>query len=359
MTTPANGSGEQPSNETVNATQAGAQPQDAPATLSFDTFSEDELLGAITGQPVDEAPINTPPATPDATPPADPPATQEPVNDDVSAAGDDTPAPADNKPPGRLSVRSLQADQQLELAQAIDMVRKGEASDTLEALQLIRGTTPQATPSEAAPATQQPATESAPANPPAQSKDEAAIQTEIEELRAQRASAKKDFDADLEEQLTEKIEDALVRLSEAKLHSVLHTQQAATQAAAYEDRYQAAVAELETVFPDVLDENSVMTRLLDDKVTAAIARKDPALQDPGYILKFAQEVAEMIGAKPATAQQPAPAAKVPAPPAAPRRGTASDLAPSTPAAGRPTAEQARQIIDQADPDTLLAALSAS
>lgn len=357
MTTPASSSGAQPSNETVNATPAGAQPQDAPATPSFDNYSDTELLGALTGEPVDVAPTITPAA--DTQPPADPPATQEPANDDETPAGSEPPAPADNKPPSRLSVRSLQAEQQLELAQAIDMVRKGEASDPLEALQLIRGTTPQKAPSEAAPATQPPATEAAPANPPAQSKDTAAIQSEIDELRVQRAAAKKDFDADLEEELESKIEDALVRLTEAKMHTILHTQQEATHAAAYEDRYQAAVAELETAFPDVLDEDSAMSRLLEDKVTAAIARKDPALQDPGYILKFAHEVADMIGAKPTTAQQPAaaPAApKVPAPPPAPRRGTAADLAPATPAASRYTDEQAQQIINQADPDAILAAL---
>jgi hypothetical protein len=257
-------------------------------------------------------------------------------------------------------VRALPAEQQLETAQAIDMVRKGEASDILEALQAIRGTgqAPPADPFEdgTPPADQQTAPPAQPPAPPT-SQDVTAIEAEIKELRAKRVAAKSEYDVDQEAALTEQIEDTIIRLNDAKMAASLQNQQQAAANASYEQVYQSTVVELESRFPDVLNDDSAFTRILDDKVTAAQARQDPALSDPRYLLKFAEEVASMLGASPT---QPAaqPARSVPAPPAAPRRGTAADLAPAS-QTPRHSVDQVQAAFDHADPETLLAALVAT
>lgn len=360
MTTPANNPGEQPGPATVNAEPAGAQPQDQQsAPTSFDQYDSDTLLAAITGEPVAEVP-KQPEEAPKPDPNAQAPdGEQEQEQEEEEQPQGDPPASqeAGDKPPGRISVRALPPEQQLETAQAMDMVRRGEAKDLLDAIQQIRGTNPSDQP---APKQEQASQEEEQEQEqPQQATDVSAIEQEIRDLRAQRVAANKEFDTDSVEEITEKIEDALVRLSDAKIAATFQARQQAEQVASYEEKYNSAVDELERMYPDVLDDNSVMTRLLDDKVTAAQARRDPALQDPRYILKFASEVAELIGTKAAKTAPTTPSAKVPAPPAAPRRGTAEGLAPAHATAVRHSQDQIKALIESASVDDMLDALAAT
>jgi hypothetical protein len=86
---------------------------------------------------------------------------------------------------------------------------------------------------------------------------------------------------------------------------------------AYHKEYLAAVDKMEAKFPDLIEDRSTFTILLDHRISLAQIRKDPALADPNFILKWADEIAaelEAVGqpvTKPADANS-APKATTPA-----------------------------------------------
>jgi hypothetical protein len=71
--------------------------------------------------------------------------------------------------------------------------------------------------------------------------------------------------------------------------------------------YSAAVDELESTYPAVLDDESEFTALLDEKLAAARYRQDPKLANPRYILELAANVAKLLS-KPSALQPPQPPA---------------------------------------------------
>lgn len=364
MTTPAHSSGEQPGDETVNAGNAGEQPQDQQNATSFDDYSSEALLAAITGEeiPEDDAQETAPTEAQDQPTEEEKETTPKSSNEDTEEEEGEEQPPEEPqgdedgvKPPNRVSLRALPPEQQLETAQALEMVRNGQANDLPEAFALLR-----AERGEEGAEHQQKDEEKPQEKPEQQTSEVAGIEAEIRELRAQRTEAKKEFDSDLESELTEKIEDALGKLADAKIQAAFETRQRAEMQQSFDQQYQSAVVELESKYPDVLDENSTMSRWIEDKLTAAEARNAPELSDPRFILRIADEVAQVLGAKPAG--EPAekkPTAKIPDPPTPPRRGTAADVAPDHSSRARTTDEQARAMIEDADPDTLLQALAAA
>lgn len=60
---------------------------------------------------------------------------------------------------------------------------------------------------------------------------------------------------------------------------------------AYSDSYLKSIAQMEAKYPDLLDEKSVMYRLLNQKVTEAIESKHPDTAEADYVLKYADEIA--------------------------------------------------------------------
>ena len=338
MTTPDSTPGEQPGNDPTTVTEeVSEQPLEGDFASQLEAQSADQLLDLITG----EEPV---PAATESTPP---PASEQPPKKDEEEAPQGTPS----KPPGRLSVRALPADQQLETAEALALVREGKAADLLDALQQIRGV--QAPPAKPADAQADPDA-STEQNPPTEEAtgDVAQIEARLAQLRAERKAAKQDFDTDEEERLTTEIEDTLISLQEAKIQAA--TAKATTEQVqnSYDEQYQAAVDELEANYPDSLDDDSQSSQLLDDKITAARVRKDPALQDPRFILKFAEDIKNLLTPK----GSPRPPS---APPIRTQRPTGAAVAPGHSQAPRPTAEQALAMINSIDdPDVLLAAITA-
>ncbi len=332
MTTPDPSSGEQSSPQSEVAQASAQQPTgDTPVS----ELSEDQLLELITAdQP--EAPSGN-------VPPQAQPASKKPPEAPAEETTPESPA----KPPSRLSVRALPADQQVEMARALEMVRNKEAGDVLEALQKVRGVpaNPKAANQDPDPDHEQ----TPPANqtpPPAQNTGEVVtIETQLADLRAQRKAAKAEFDTDLEEDLTIKIEDTLVALQEAKMRQ---TQEQAAQET-YQSQYLAAVDELEAKYPDTLDDNSEFSTVLDDLMTAARVRKDPGLADPRFILTKAEQVAKMLA--------PKTPGKAPTPPPPAPRPTGESVAPAHAGVNRPTPDQIQEMINNADPEELLAAIS--
>jgi hypothetical protein len=344
MSTPDTSPSEEPviDYDPVMDTSEQQVPSDHDATI--DDLSSDELLELIHGGSVDhplqdinhssdldsfleEIPAGHP-AGHDAQSPDD---GEEPDDGDALRS---TPAEGINAKQ-RLSVRALPPDQQRELAQALDLVRDHQAPDVATAIHQLRGT--------AAPV-HQPA---APAPDQASAEAEVShIESEIAHLRAQRDAASDDFDRPEERRLTALIEDRVGLLAQARI-SVIHEQQ---YAAAYTERFESAVDELESRYPAVLDEHSSFHKLLDAKVIAAKVNHDPALHDPNYILKFAEELEGMLHPtrRGAGAIPPKPAT---------RSSMGNAVAPARTSAPRSTRADMEALIKNARAEDLLAVIA--
>jgi len=333
MTTHDDTLGENPALES-NVAPVSEQPQ----ISDPNDLSADQLLEMITG----DADSQQVPAQAAPNPPPDSQA--PPAEDD-----DELPAgPAASKPPGRVSQRFLPAEQQLENAEALALIREGKATDMLDALQSIRGlkgqpaTDPAAeAPPAATPDAPEPKDQTAPASAAL-----AQLESTLADLREQREQAEADYEEPkVKARIQSEIEDTIRKISKAEIDAERQN----VQATSYNTEYQSAVDVLEAQFPESLDEDSQFYQLLDDKVTAARARNDAALRDPKFILKFAEEVQALLA--PRTPGKPASA-----PPKA-ARPTGAAVAPGHSQAPRPTQDQIKAAIDNADPDDLLAALS--
>lgn len=331
MTTPDATPGANPALES-SAASVSEQPQ----IRDMNDLSADQLLSMISGDPEQVT------AQADSIPTPDRPA--------VPAEDEETPAaePAASKAPGRVSQRFLPAAQQLENAEALALVRDGKAADMLDALQSIRGLKGQPAPIAAAaqddsaePDAYEPADQTTPPSTAL-----AQLEATLADLREQREDAETNYEEPkVKARIQSEIEDTIRKISRAEIDAERQT----VQASRYEAEYQSAVDVLERDFPESLDDESQFCQLLDDKVTAARARKDAALQDPRFILQFAAEIQALLAPRP-------PGKPAPAPPKA-SRPTGSAVAPGHSQAPRPTQDQIKAAIDAADPDDLLAALS--
>lgn len=324
--------GEQPVvQEPSAAGSAELQSGDDTQSPTLAELSHDDLLAVLREvENPGESRLQEPPADEPAA--QEPPAGEQPQDDppaDPEAGTPTDPSPT-GKAPQRLSVRSLPVDEQVRLASALDLVRRGDAPNMLEALRQVSGE-PSA-PAAASDATPAEVTET---NTPVQQSPSSTqeIQTRIKDLRAQRRDAKANYDTDKEIELTEAIEDAQFELLKAEQSAA--QQQVAQRS--YQEQYQTSVDAMEAKYPEANDESSAFYRVLDDRVAAAVLRQDPALNDPNYIIKFADEVAADLGMK-------KQAATPPTAPARPSRPAGSTLAPGHGSQPRPNPDQVRELI---------------
>jgi hypothetical protein len=325
--------GEQPGDQTPGT----ASEQQQPSTIAFSERSADELLDLVTAiEEEEQRPAAAKQApTPEAQAKAETQAGEQPTETNPAKA------------PGRLSVRALPPDQQVEMAKALEMVRNKEATDPLDALLKIRGINPTPVGEGTAPTSE----EQTPA-PPTKPQAVAEIETKIAQLREDRTQAKTvDFDLDAEEQLTSQIEDALIELQEAKHKAKADARAAEEEAArqaAHEEEYHKAVDDLERDYPDAADDDSKFSKALANAMDAAIHRKDARLSDPRFILTLAKEVDDMLP-KP-------PSGKRPSPPPANPKPNGQGLAPPHSSINRPTIDEAKATIKSASADELLEAI---
>lgn len=327
--------GVEPEQDTQHSTtDASEQPQ----TFNADDYSADELLAAVTGEPQAKAPLDKLPE--EAAPSAQPDAKKE------AESKENAPAKKENL---RLRFTALSPEHQAETAEAYRMVRDGEAPDMLAAYQAIRGV--QGQPQHAAQDQEHaPSPENQQDAPNAELDD---LNSQLADLRSQRRQARADYDIEAEEELTTQIEDLSRRIAKAEaLAEISHITEAQSRTQ-WSDQYDAAVDELESKYPDVLDDNSPFTRLLDAKIKAAKADSDPRLQDPGYVLEFADELAAEI-----KAMAPKPSGIRPSPPPSAPRPTGSAVAPAQNTAQRMSDQQAAAVFHDPNtsPDDILTAL---
>jgi hypothetical protein len=312
----------QPANENMSE-ELGAQPDSTfDVSAAIANLDEANLRRVLGFEELQETP--SPTLEPEQQP-------LEPVSETLDHGGEQPPelAQSETRPKGRISVRSLPADEQKQLAVAVEMVRVGDATTVYEALQQLAGTPPEipaSTSDEIAPE---------PITPPLQTPAAVAeLEAKIADLRAQRKAANADFDTVAASELTDQIEDAIADLGTAKAHAVVEKQ----ALGAWQQQYLSAVDVMEEKYPDATDETTPFYQLLDDKVTAAEARKDPALNDPNYILKFAEQVATVL-------RQSSP--RPMSPPSKPRVPVGASVAPGHSAVDRQTPDQIRELIKTA------------
>lgn len=331
MTTHNQSHGEQPGAENDGAT-VGAQPQ--PAELDMSSFSEEQLLAAITG---------------DSPPPQEPSAATPVEHSDGSQTPDDgaqpEPTPANHGQQGkndsiRLRLSALPPDEQKEAAEAYRLVREGKAPDLFEAYKQLRGTKE----SDTDPNAQQQAAPQEAAKPAIISE----LETQLSEARARLKDARETFDADAEDAIEAEIQTLVRKLAKEEIKAELEQQQNSNAAETFQAEYDAAVDELESTYPAVLDDNSEFTRLLDDKVNAARYRNDPKLSDPRYILELAGEVDAILNK---------PSGRKPSPPPAVPRPNGAQVAPAHNQSPRPSEDQMRAAIASASPEDLLAVIA--
>lgn len=325
MTTHNQSQGEQPGTENDGA-DVGAQPQNA--VKDMESYSADELLAAITGNATSD-PQETEPASPQGA---------QPENED----GQNT----DDHPQGkgeaiRLRLSALPPEKQQEAADAYRLVREGKATDLLEALQQLRGQsgTETATPDDAPAATPEAETKSGPVSE---------LERQIADARAQLKEARDIFDLDKEDELETEIQNLVRKHAKEELKAELEAEKANNAQTEFQREYSAAVNELEETYPDVLDDDSQFTQLLDDKLAAARHRKDARLSNPRFILDLASEVATILNK---------PSGRKPSPPPAISRPNGASVATGHNQVPRPSESQMRAALDLASPDELLAAIT--
>lgn len=338
---------EQPAAEQVTQ-PAGEQPQSSDTASQFDGLSQEQLFEVLESAAGETPRQPEAPATPAAE--ATPEEMEPAVEPEATPEGEDTDATPDAETEGtqptkptksRLSVRSLPPEQQSQLAQALEMVRDGKAADITSALAQVTGKPVTAAPA-APPSTEAPTAEDAPEQeaPAAEAPGTVAdIQARIKELREQRRQTIKDFDREAEAELTDQIEDLQLELVRAEQTAQVRQGEALTYNASYAE----AVKVVQGKYEAAKDDDSAFNRILDDKVAAAQARKDPELADPNFITRYADEVAEMLGLNKGTPPPP--------PPTRPAKPVGS-FAPGHSTAGRLSQEAASKLIQEASIEDL-------
>lgn len=327
MTTHNQSHGEQPGAENDGAT-VGAQPQ--PAELDMSSFSADQLLAAITGD--SPPPEETPTATPEGN-----------LQNDNGEEPESTPANQGQQGKNdsiRLRLSALPPDEQKEAAEAYRLVREGKAPDLFEAYKQLRGTTE----SNPDPNAQQQAAPQEATKPAIVSE----LETQLSEARARLKEARETFDADTEDEVEAEIQTLVRKLAKEEFKAEMEQQQTSNAAETFQAEYDAAVDELESAYPAVLDDNSEFTQLLDEKLAAARYRNDPKLSDPRYILELADQVEGILNK---------PSGKKPSPPPAVPRPNGAQVAPAHNQSPRPSEDQMRAAIASASPEDLLAVIA--
>lgn len=338
--------GEQPSvteaAEVVSEQLATSDSQSDAKTLEdLDSQGLDALLNELErrgNQPQAPDAQAAPQPTPQAATPEETPAPQQTAEEaQQSQQPDATQAPVKEGPLRRIPLGGVPEDQRTLIADATNLIRDGKAATLPEALTML-GHAPQAA-ATTEPETTQTPTQQQPAQQEQTPTSSTEIKAQIVALREQRKTARAEFDTEGELAITDQIEDAQANLFRAEQAE----REAATQNRSWEADHETACDRVEAKYQQLEDPDSTFSQALADKVDAAKARKDPAMADPNFIEKFADDVAKMLG----LTSPPPPAPKAAALPA---KGQA--VAPGHQTASRPSKSEAETMIHQADDDAL-------
>lgn len=335
--------GEQPPQDNAEVID-GAQPQptEAPDTATqLEAASNEQLREALFG----DQPEKGAPATPE--PKAEPETKPEPESEkpdpDKEQEEQEEPEPKPKKSDKlrRVSLSALKDEaQKQEVADAMEMVRKGEAEDLFEAMGKIRGVEKQP---KAEPEAPEQDAEATPQETPT-------LEEQREELERQLDEAQDNFETEEIKRLNREIRNIDREITREELRGELEQRDLKKNQQTFAERFEANTDALEEKYPDLAEEDSYFTLLLDKKVEEAQKAKDPALQDPDFINVFAEEIAVQIKAQAKAPSKPTP------PPARPKKPVGSNLAPGHSAPVNMTRDQGEYAVKHADLETLGTAL---
>jgi len=348
--------GGQPTPQTVDTPAAGAQPQgDLRTAISgMDAEAMASIMDSLeAGDTVTLPQPEVTPPTPTTPPAGEQPAEEtppEPVTPPEEVPPTEPQEPTTPKgPPNRLSTRALEDADKRKLADALDLVRQGQAPDIATAILQL---TPQAEP--AAPAETTPAAPPTPVQQTEAPPEIAEIKSKIASLREQRTKANEEYLAPEVDRLTNEIEE--LNLDLIRSESAARELQSRRQS--YQSGYFAAVDAVEAMYPELNEESEVFnpdfSEMLTDRIEAAKSRRDPALADPNFIVAFAEKTAKALGIQKATDTKPAPRIPAPPKPTVVKPPVGSSVAPGHTPAARPTADQIQSLIKEAPLEALLA-----
>jgi len=338
--------GEQPAPDQVTAqAEESVQPfGESDIARAIESMDQESLMAMLDGNPLPDQPAPTvEPTDPNPTPQdaGESQPSEEPVEDHPQPHSDEGTATTLK----RMSLRGLPEDQAAQMVAAKNAVKDGLVPDLATYFRQISGETP-------APVTEQAQPQEEPPPEPAPLVSD--LQSQLTTLREQRKQAKLDYDTEAESALTDQIEDTLLAIQTARFEEV----STAAQVATYQQTHEQAIEMVEAKYGDLLDnEASPFGRLLSQSVLAAKATNDPALQDPNFIVKFADQLARDLGINGTTKAAPRAAATPPqGPPARASRPVGSTMAPGHSKAPSYTPDQINQLIATASFDDLLAVL---
>ena len=244
----------------------------------------------------------------------------------------------------RVTTRHLKREESARIADANQLVKDGRFESFHEAyLSLV----PQTEAHKTATDTKGQQPENAAPTEASQTVQE--LNDRLADLRAQRKEAKiVNFDMDEEDRLTAEIEDTLSALADAKAEA---RQQVVSQK---ERQYEwhRTVEEVESRYPELQNEESSMSRLLDGLVSGEIARGNaPDLR------ALAEEAASILNVKAKPGSRPTEKSPAPAPPLRKRADGSAVAAGITGSASITEAEAFHllrsnpSLIDSIDPDS--------
>lgn len=279
----------------------------------------------------------------------DPDEEEEP-DDEPDEQPEDTSKP--NKIRKRVSLGGLPSEQQELAAKAIQLVRENKAPDIASAVAQLSGGTEQPKAEEGHGGKDdggQKASDASADRDAQVAPEVREIQSKIAALREQRRRAIEDFDTSEQARITDEIEAASLDLIRAERRA----EQDEQRRGEFEKQYEEAVDEVAEKYPDLEDTDSAFYRALDDRITAAQAREDPALKDPRFIVEMANDIASMLRVDPKSK-----GAKGAAPRSARTRPqkVGGTLAPGANSAPRRSPDQLRKMIQEAPLEELEEAL---
>tara|TARA_B110000495_G_scaffold198185_2_gene209581 strand:- start:1558 stop:2580 length:1023 start_codon:yes stop_codon:yes gene_type:complete len=331
--------GEQPPQP--DTVKDGEQPEITDPNILVETVNQEDLGRALFDG--DSKGIPAPETKEEVIPAGEKPATQPNPETEGEVAT--------RKSPRRISVGGFSEEAKQEAAEAADLVRQGKATDLYDAISQIRGIeqTPAVDPDPNA----EPEPE---VEPETDAEPEPTLQEKLAKLREDYDEADDNFDKVGARQIRAEIEDTLLAIGRSERVAEAEERTTKKNVQTYEEAADASFDRAATDYPDLNDDNSKLTRYLDQAIDAAQVKNDPALKDPNIIQKFADEIASDLGIAKSTSKAPSRPAPAPTRQVKP---VGSALAPGHSSPEVLTQAQSQSAIENASAEDLEAALFGS
>lgn len=336
-------------NTILDALGENPQSTETNGAIDLDSMSLEELQNALSSDSALSEILNQSKPQPASAPEA---------NAEQDDDGETEPSTADEAQPQkpkriRMNVGDLPETDIDRIFQLRDMVKRGEATDVLDAMRKMAA--PEA-PAET------PDTKADPTPQPEPSQKLQDLQQRIETLKQDRINARKvDFDFDKADAISDEIAVLTVELKEAEKEAENTLQTESLSAKEWESKQAESFEELKKAFPDLRDEASPLYEEYCAQHALAVTNEDPAFQNPDWplvIAKRAQARLDRLTSK--TPQAKTSSVRTSPPPPAPAKPSRPVGSLSGQGADGPplSSTELSRLVESAPLDALQEALSA-